>query len=418
MTKIRKHKKQIEAFNSPSRFKFILAGRRGGKTFLITEDIVKEIHNAPDCAEIFYIGPTNQQSKEIIWEPLEDRLYKTGWEYQPMISKQRFELSRRRKIYVIGAEKIRRIRGHKVMKAYLDELAFFDTDLGMVWKAVRPALSDLKGGAIASTTPNGKGTQAYDFYLASLDQPSWQYFHWSTYDNPYIDESEREDAKCELDEKSFNQEYMATWESFEGLAYYNFQEDLHIKKQPPIDFDKPVHLNFDFNVNPTTLLLSQKDGNMLRYKQEYSLRHSSTEKTVQAFCEDFKDHAGHMMLNIRGDSTGKARSANTGKSDYHYVEEVLEANRFTFTRQIRSKNPPIIDRVKTFNGWLKPVRGGHRIEIDPSCRDLLRDLGGQELDGRTPSASNNLGHKADAAGYDIFFESRMENQPERKMIQL
>ena len=415
---MKKHNKQIDAFDCDARFKFILAGRRGGKTYLITEDIVKTAAAMPDGAEIFYVGPTNAQAKEIIWEPLEERLWECGWKFEDFISKHRFELSRRRKIYVIGAEKIRRIRGHKVAKAFLDELAFFETDLNAVWKAVRPALSDLKGGAVASTTPNGKGTQAYDWHLESLRKPEWKYFHWSTFDNPYIDDDEIEDAKRELDEKSFNQEYMATWESFEGLAYYNFDETMHLKKQPGIHYDFPVHLCFDFNVNPTTVLLSQFDRDVLRYKKEYSFKHSSTEKTVQAFCDDFKDKREKMQIKIRGDATGKARSSTTGRSDYFYVEEILRENGFQFQKEISGRNPPIIDRVKNVNGWLKPFKGPHRIEIDPDCINLIRDLSSQELNGRIPSDANNLGHKADALGYDCFWQHKQQLQTPQRAIQL
>lgn len=413
-----KHHKQIEAFLDPSRFKFILAGRRGGKTHLIVEDIVKTAHAMPDSAEIAYIGPSNQQAKEIIWEPIEERLYQLGWQYEDFISKSRFELSRGRKIYVIGAERIRRIRGHKLAKAYLDELAFFETNLGAVWKAVRPALSDLKGGAIASTTPNGKGTEAYDWYIEALRKAGWKYFHWSTFDNPYIDDEEIKDAERELDERSFNQEYLATWESFEGLAYYNFKENTHLKKQPEIDPFLPVHLCFDFNVNPTTLILSQKDRDMLRYKKEYSFKNSSTEETVSAFCEDFKDYRAHLRLKIRGDATGKARSSTTGKTDYFYVEELLRENGFTYEKEIPSKNPPIIDRVKIVNGWLKPYKGSHRIEIDPSCINLIRDLSSQELNGRIPSDDNNLGHKADALGYDVYYEHKQSTRVPVVAVQL
>lgn len=411
-----KHNKQIAAFKDSARFKFILAGRRGGKTHLIVEDMVKTAHDMPRGAEIIYIGPSNQQAKEIIWEPLEERLYELGWSYNDFISKSRFELSRGRKIYVLGAEKIRRVRGHKLAKVYFDELAFFETDLGIVWKAVRPALSDLKGGAIASTTPNGKGTQAYDFYLEAIKNENWKYFHWSTFDNPYIDPEEIETAKRELDEKAFNQEYLATWEAFEGLAYYNFAENTHIKKQPEINFDLPVHLCFDFNVNPTSLLLSQRRGDMLAYVREYSFKNSSTEETVRAFCDDYGADANNMRLKIRGDATGKSRSSTTGKSDYFYVEEILAHHGFQFQREVSSKNPPIIDRLKVVNGWLRPISGPPRVEIDPLCSGLIRDLSSQELNGRLPSDANNLGHKADAMGYDIYWQHKQDQIVPQKTI--
>lgn len=414
----KKNPKQVQAFNDPSRFKFWLAGRRGGKTFGIKHDIVQSIYRCPPGGEIFYIGPTNQHAKELMWDALDEALYETRWGYWPYVSKQRFELTKRRKIYIIGAEKIRRIRGHAVFKAYLDELAYFDVDLNTVWKAVRPTLTDLKGSAIAATTPNGKGTQAYDFYLQTLSTPGWTYHHWKTIDNPWMDPEEIEAAKRELDEKSFRQEYLATWESFEGLAYYNFEEDLHLKKQDGITPELPLHLCHDFNVNPTTLLLSQKHGDKLCYKKEYSFKNSSAEETTRAFCEDFKHLREKLFLRIRGDASGASRSANTGRSDYFYVEEMLNHYGFRFQKEVKPSNPPIIDRVKIVNGWLKPLVGSPRVEIDPSCKDLVRDLSSQELNGRIPSDANNLGHKADAFGYDIFYENMISSRKPQTTIRL
>lgn len=413
-----KNKKQIEAFKDPSRFKFILAGRRGGKTFLIKHDILETMRRCPPYGEIWYIGPNNQQSKELMWSALDEAAYEQGWHYKPMVSKSRFEFSRSRMVYIVGAEKISRIRGHAVYKAYLDELAFFQTDLNEVWKAVRPTLTDFGGQAWACTTPNGKGTSAHEFYLASLAKKNWKYFHWRTIDNPWIDPKEIDEAKTELDEKGFAQEYLAEWQSYEGLAYYNFSENTHIETAPDIDIALPLHLCFDFNVNPTTLLLSQKHGDKLFYKKEYSFKNSSTEDTIQAFCDDFELQRPYLNIKIRGDASGSSRSANTGKSDYYYIEQILNHRGFNFQKEVRPANPPIIDRVKILNGWLKPVVGSPKLAVDPSCRELIKDLSSQELNGRTPSDANNMGHKADACGYDVYWEHLVSSRKTQSTIRL
>jgi len=403
-----KHLKQIECFNDPARFKLILAGRRGGKTYLLTEDILKTACSMPSWAEIFYIGPTNTQAIEIIWEPLIKRLDELGWSYDDKISKHRIELANHKKIYIIGAEKIKRVRGHAVAKAYLDEVAYYETDLNYVWRTVRPTLTDLKGGAICSTTPDGKGTQAYDFYMDKKGDGKWKYFYWTSRDNPFLDPEEILEAQDELDEKSYKQEYEALWESFEGLAYYSFHED-QVKLQKPVDFNLPVHLAFDFNVNPTTLLISQLEDGKMRYKREYSFPNSSTEETVIEFCADYAKYAANMSIKIRGDAAGSARSSNTGRSDYQYVQEILTASGFRWEMQVLSANPPIVDRVKKVNSWLKSFTGLSRIEIDPSCKELIKDLSSQEVKGRIPSDKNNRGHKTDALGYDIYYQDKIGN---------
>lgn len=413
-----KHLKQIEALEDPTRFKFWLAGRRGGKTIGIREDILSQVPTLPNRSGIIYIGPTNQDAMDLIWDELRDRLDELGWKYKERISKQRFLFSRGRYIQVIGAEKIRRARGKRYAKAYLDEVAFYTAKLTDIWRAIRPALADFKGGAIVATTPNGKGTDAYDFYLELLKKEDWKYFYWRTLDNPYIDPEEIEAARRELDPKSFNQEYMAGWESFDGLAYYCFDENLHLKPCQKFDFSLPLDLSFDFNVNPTTLLVSQKEHGKIRFKKEYSLKNSSTPMTVRNFCEDFQAQKKKAVLHIYGDASGAANKSNTGRSDYYYAEEVLKEYGFAYQKRVRASNPAIIDRVAHANAYLKNARGESRVEIDPSCTDLIRDLSSQPLEGRFPSDKNNLGHKADAFGYRIYWDYMAGKSSPQETIEL
>ena len=407
---------QCDAFKDPTRFKYILAGRRGGKTFLITQDIAETLRYAPPKAKIFYIGPTNSQAKELIWEPLIDLFSAHNWKFEPKIASQYIELAGKRRVYVIGAEKISRIRGHALHKVYMDELAFFSKNIDEIWRAVRPTLSDFQGPAILATTPNGKGTPAYDLWMEAQAKHNWATHSWRTVDNPYISKDEIEEAKKELDAKSFMQEYLAQWQSFVGLAYYCFDENKHIKKQPEVDYSKPLVLALDFNVNPTSLLLSQTSYGKKRYLKEYSFKNSSTEATIKAFAEDFKGKENYLRLIIRGDASGNNRSSNTGRSDYFYLKEQLDHYGFQYTMEVPRSNPAIVDRVKYMNSWLQPFEGEHKIEIDPSCKDLIRDLAAQELNGRLLSDKNNLGHKADAMGYDIYREYVNVNRPKSRAV--
>lgn len=424
------HRKAEEVLDDNSRFQFLLVGRRGGKTTTFVEDILESCPSCPATGEIFYIGPTNQMANELVWDPIQDRLDELGWEYYARVSKQRFELSRGRKIYVIGAEKIRRVRGHKLWRAYLDELAYYQEDLGKVWKAVRPALSDLKGKAKAGTTPNGMGTQAYDFYKQAKASKDWTVFEWDTLDNPFIDPDEVEAARREMDQKSFDQEYRRRWVSFEGLAYYNYDEGLHTQACADINWRaNSIGLSYDFNVNPTTTLIIQSHGRDVFVRREYSLKNSSTIATTEQVCQDLiVDHEKAFpdpnlrppkpIIDIHGDSAGKNRQSSAGKADYEYVQEILTKYGFQWRFKVMSKNPHPPDRLSHVNAYLKNTLGEIRLHIDPGCTDLHRDLSSQELDGRYPSDKNNLGHKGDALGYYICWKHIAEGSSKSTVIQL
>jgi hypothetical protein len=408
----KRNAKQIAAFQSQVRFNNILAGRRSGKTFVMRERCIKKLAHSPKSAEVYYIGPTNAHAKELAWDYFYTRMQQLRWIVKPLISRQVFLLPDNRKLYVIGAEKIDRIRGHSVWHAALDELAYFKQPMSAVWTAVRPTLTDMKGTADFGTTPNGKGSDAYDWYMSKKGRFGWSYHHWYSLDNPWLDPAEIEEAKKELDEKAFRQEYEAGWETYEGLAYYNFDEAAHIRPCGEIDQRYPLHLCFDFNVNPTTLIVSQYDPILRRmyYRKEYSFADSSTERTISAFIGDYRGKLRD-TVRIRGDAAGNARKSTTGKSDYYYIFESLKSAGIDYKFEVPPANPPIIDRVNTVNGWLKPMVGETRVMIDPSCRMLLKDLSGQKLEGRLPSPNNNLGHKADAMGYDIYYQNLIEKRP-------
>ena len=389
----------------------VLAGRRGGKTFLMLERCLKKMAHSKPKDEVYFVGPSNHHAKELAWDYFKFKLAKLGWSHKPMISRQMIELQEERKIYVIGAEKIDRIRGHKVWHVALDEIAYYTHPLADIWKAVRPSLTDRKGSADFGTTPDGKGSDAYEWFMNHKGRFGWSYHHWTSIENPYLDPTEIEEAKRDLDEKAFNQEYLATWETYEGLAYYNFDEGLHVAPCSAISLQHELVLSFDFNVNPTTLLLSQLVGHKKYIRREYSFADSSTERTVKAFIEDYI-RGPRVPIKLRGDAAGNQRKSTTGKSDYQYIHEALSIAGIKFTHEVPLSNPAIIDRVNAVNGWLKPMAGDPKIVIDPSCKQLIRDLAGQKTEGRLPSPANNMGHKADALGYDVYWDHLMSKRPQ------
>lgn len=413
-----KNQKQIDAFNDPARYKFLLCGRQSGKTTLIKWDIAKTITEMPANSDLFYIAPSNQHGYDLMWEPIDDLFTYLEWDYQTHQTSQVFYLPGRRKLYITGAEKIRKIRGHRVYKVYLDEVAFFEKDLESIWRAVVPSLATTNGKAIFATTPNGTGSQAYTFYMNNRHRKDWSFHTWFSTDNPAVSQKEIDEARENLDEASFKQEYEASWQSYGELAYYNFNEQVHVKKQEPFDFNSPVIMHFDFNVNPTSLVLAQREAQMYRFKKEYSLKNSSTIKTVETFCEDFKEHKSKIHLKIRGDATGNSRKSNTGYADYHYIKEILTANGYPFQYEVLASNPSIIDRVQHVNNYLMNANGKHRLEFDPSCVETIRDLSSQPLEGRFPSDKNGLGHKADAIGYGVYWDWKINRESPSSTIQL
>lgn len=195
------HPKQKEIIECDSRFIVVNAGRRFGKS-VISQTI--GIKYAIDGKQVAYITPTYQLSKTFFKElsktiPIE--LVKKNE------SDLYFEFITGGVIRFFTGERLDNLRGNKFHLVIIDEAAFVN-NLEHGWnEAIRPTLTDYKGNAIFISTPRGK-----NFFralcLRGESDNEWKYFHFTSYDNPYIESSEIESAKRELPSVVFNQEYL------------------------------------------------------------------------------------------------------------------------------------------------------------------------------------------------------------------
>jgi len=100
-------------------------------------------------------------------------------------------------------------RSRKYKRAIIDEAAFNRNLWGTWTEAIRPTLTDLKGDAWFMSTPKGKN----DFYKlwmrGQTQEQNWMSWQMPTSTNPHIDISEIEDARKDLPELAFSQEYLA-----------------------------------------------------------------------------------------------------------------------------------------------------------------------------------------------------------------
>jgi phage terminase large subunit-like protein len=206
------HPAQLDIFNSKKRFKVVSAGRRFGKSRLAAWILlIKALQS--DSKDVFYIGPTFQQAKDIMWNMLKDLgqdVIKDAYE-----NTARLTLINGRKIYLKGSDRPDSLRGVGLAYVVLDEYASMKPN---VWEQIiRPTLADVRGGALFIGTPAGKN-HFYDLYTEALngDDEDWESFSYNSTDNPYIPADEIEAARRSMSSMSFRQEFEASFESFTG----------------------------------------------------------------------------------------------------------------------------------------------------------------------------------------------------------
>ena len=211
------HPAQLEIFNSPARFKVVSAGRRFGKSRLAAWIlIIKALQS--DSKDVFYIGPTFQQAKDIMWNMLKELLQGTDLIETTHENTATMKLTNGRRISLKGSDRPDTLRGVGLAYVVLDEYANMKVE---VWEQIiRPTLSDVAGGALFIGTPAGKN-HFYDLYLAAEEDEDWETFQYTTVDNPLIDPKEVEVAKRTMSTQAFKQEFEASFVSFTGGIFKN-----------------------------------------------------------------------------------------------------------------------------------------------------------------------------------------------------
>lgn len=112
-------------------------------------------------------------------------------------------------IVVKSADSPESLRGEGLDLVVLDEAAYIN---GEVWTdAIRPALSDRRGGALIISTPAGYNWFHEAYERGQEGRSDWQSWQYPTSDNPLIDAEEIEAARESLPGRTFAQEYMAAF---------------------------------------------------------------------------------------------------------------------------------------------------------------------------------------------------------------
>ena len=211
---VKLHPAQLEIFNSKARFKVVSAGRRFGKSRLAAWILIIEALQSEN-KDVFYIGPTFQQSKDIMWDMLKELLDGTELIQQTHENTATMTLVNGIKISLKGSDRPDTLRGIGLAYVVLDEYANMKVE---VWEQIiRPTLADVKGGALFIGTPAGKN-HFYDIWKEASDEKKedWEAFQYNSIDNPILDPNEIKTARETMSTQAFRQEFEASFVSFTG----------------------------------------------------------------------------------------------------------------------------------------------------------------------------------------------------------
>ena len=229
------HPAQAAIHAHPARFKIVAAGRRFGKTVFSVircyEEALAETNalgmGLDDSSEVIYVGIDREQAKRNAWPYFKKFAQEieqvTGLECRMLEKTSMIELPSELggcRIRLLGMDDPDAARGMKIRFAVLDEYADMPP---RVWpEIIRPALADVRGGALFIGTPKGRN-HFYDLVQEGIAQPGdWAVFNYSMDDNPLIQEDERKALAHEYSRGSsdlYDQEIQAKFVASSGQLF-------------------------------------------------------------------------------------------------------------------------------------------------------------------------------------------------------
>jgi PBSX family phage terminase large subunit len=240
---------QTVVWDDPHRFKVINVGRRSGKSTLSVLKTIDFACNHPGSIS-WMISPTYKQTKQIAFELFKDYFPHEALE-KINETELVFHLKNGSRVLLKGADAPDSLRGVRIDFCVFDEVAFIDK-WNEVWKVVRPTLIDSKASCWFISTPNGFN-HFKDLY--ETVSPDYKSFHFTSYDNPYLDKEELDSARETTDEDSFAQEYMGEFRKMSGLIYKIFNRETHMVDIPQIDSNYTFTRELDFGFVHKTALI-------------------------------------------------------------------------------------------------------------------------------------------------------------------
>lgn len=213
-----------------------------------------------------------------------------------------------------------------------------------------------------------------------------------------------ERLQSSYDPKFYQQEVLGEYlNSRSERVYHCFNAKVHVSPQP-YDRNKTLLWSLDFNVSPMSSVLLQWKGDDLAVIDEIILNRATTQEACQEFENRYGAHMGG--LEIFGDASGR-NMHTTGSNDYAIVQSCLHRMSFRGSKvRVPTKNPPVLDRIRKVNSLLTNAAGEVRLQIDPRCRELVKDL--EEVLFKPDSGvidkerDAKRTHSSDALGYVVW----------------
>lgn len=373
------------------RFRTAICGRRFGKTHVAMRELA--YYAREPLKEVWYVAPSYKMAKNIVWRKLKNKLTDLRWVNKVNETELSLLLKNGSNISLKGADNYDSLRGAGLDFLVLDEFADINP---LAWyETLRPTLSDRQGKALFIGTPKGIGNWSYDIFQKAHDDANWQSFQYTTLDGGNVPQSEIDQARNDLDERTFRQEYMATFETYSGRIYYGFEREHNVVDDAP-ELGNEIHIGMDFNVNPMSAVVAVRKGSDLTIVDEIRIFSSNTEEMI----EEIRDRYGYQRkIFVYPDPAGHQSRTEASKTN------VIQLRNAGFIVKVRHSHTLVRDRINAVNSKLCSVNGLRSLKIARTAKYTIEGLERQVYKPGTmrPDKDSGYDHMMDALGYLVDF---------------
>jgi hypothetical protein len=193
-----------------------------------------------------------------------------------------------------------------------------------------------------------------------------------------------------------------------GRLYHQFTQADNVDKTLALRPDLPLQVSFDFNRNPGMHVeVGQYDARADLFTAVHEIHgpYMKLGPSLEALGRLVADLGGFRWphLEVYGDATGTQERAETTLTCYQAVVKYLNGTGWPYHLRVPKSNPPVRDRVETFNAALHDAGGEVHYKAHPRCERLLADLREMKEDeqGLEDKRDQKLSHASSAEGYRI-----------------
>jgi len=226
--------------------------------------------------------------------------------------------------------------------------------------------------------------------------PDWGYYHYDYTQSPFLDRSEIDKARLNLDPIKFASEYKASFEESGNNVFYMFNRKIHVRHDLGYFQDgEDVHVAIDFNVG-----LQCSSAGAIRGGQIHLLDEFKGHPDTEALAIAIKTKYPGRKIYAYPDPSGRARksSAPVGRTDFSFLES------HGIRCLARTASPPIVDSAAAVNRMLMNANKQSNMFVHPSCKGTIESLERTSwLDGNPNTAtidkSKGVEHFSDGVRY-------------------